>query len=90
MVSDVRYENGELIVERVESKPLAVGDPVRLKSGGPCMTVHHVVEGNTVKTRWHDRDPKIQTEIFPAATLVLCPSGPSGCCEVTPECLAKP
>ena len=44
------------------------GDTVRLKSGGPLMTVT-VVEGSRTWVTWFDKDQKLQSGIFDAASL---------------------
>jgi uncharacterized protein YodC (DUF2158 family) len=45
------------------------GDTVRLKSGGPIMTVTFV-DGDDVSTVWFDDSGKQEKSEFPAATLV--------------------
>lgn len=50
-------------------QPLEVGDQVRLKSGGPVMTVSKVHDVAKVTCDWFDEDKGVQSHIFPVKTL---------------------
>ena len=45
-----------------------VGDVVRLKSGGPAMTVVYTTEGNKVTVNWYNGSGFSQ-QVFPIAAL---------------------
>lgn len=45
-----------------------VGDAVKLKGGGPSMTVLSM-EGNQVECLWFTNDYQLQTAIFPIETI---------------------
>jgi len=56
-----------------------IGDVVRLKSGGPDMTINGEVQGTTHLTyscQWFDADEKSQNGQFQAASLEPPSSGP--------------
>jgi uncharacterized protein YodC (DUF2158 family) len=46
---------------RVQAKALEVGDVVKLKSGGPAMTVLQVASPQTVKVVWFDPSDSLRT-----------------------------
>jgi uncharacterized protein YodC (DUF2158 family) len=48
--------------------PLRSGDLVRVRSGGPLMTVT-AVQGDQVNCAWTDWDGRLRTQIFPTAVL---------------------
>lgn len=47
--------------------PYAPGDVLRLKSGGPKMTVVTLEGDDAVACKWFDRNGKLQSDSFPAA-----------------------
>jgi len=47
---------------------MQIGDVVRLKSGGPKMTLTDIEEAS-ISCVWFDRNGKRQTGVFPAATV---------------------
>ena len=47
---------------------ISVGDVVRLKSGGPAMTVESVISGDVVTCVWFSEERKFNT-FFVASTL---------------------
>lgn len=49
---------------------LRAGDLVRVRSGGPLMTVISV-QGDQVNCSWTDWDGRLESQIFPVATLNL-------------------
>lgn len=62
------------------SNPLQVGNRVRLRSGGPIMTVARVgtgVAGDEVDSTWFDGKKKMKGR-FPAAALELVAPRPAG------------
>jgi uncharacterized protein YodC (DUF2158 family) len=56
------------------SEALRPGSVVRLKSGGPQMTVGEI-DGQYVKVDWFDRDKKHQTAKFSLLQLIGVPVG---------------
>jgi uncharacterized protein YodC (DUF2158 family) len=54
----------------VDKQALEVGDVVRLKSGGPPMTVE-AIEGSTARVVWIDDKQQTHRESFPSETLAL-------------------
>jgi len=46
---------------------MQIGDVVRLKSGGPKMTIVSLGEGEAVSCAWFDRNGKRHTESFALA-----------------------
>jgi len=54
----------------------SVGDRVKLRSGGPLMTVSQVLDGDNVECAWFDRDDRLQKERF-ATVLLMNISHPS-------------
>jgi uncharacterized protein YodC (DUF2158 family) len=53
------------------TRPLRVGDAVRLKSGGQPMTVEAVRSENSVECVWMRPDGKIERCVFSALSLFL-------------------
>jgi uncharacterized protein YodC (DUF2158 family) len=54
----------------------SVGDRVKLRSGGPLMTVSQVLDRDNVECAWFDRDDRLQKERF-ATVLLMNISHPS-------------
>jgi len=55
-------------------EPIKVGDVVRLKSGGPAMTVLEIRnDGKHLRCAFFDEATGMDTEIFPPAALVKTP-----------------
>ena len=50
---------------------LKVGDTVKLKSGGPCMTVIRVEDIEAI-CKWMDKDSHEQKGTYPFEALVAC------------------
>lgn len=48
----------------METNILKQGDIVKLKSGGPVMTLSKIEQGNTVICQWFDNDNKLHTDRF--------------------------
>jgi uncharacterized protein YodC (DUF2158 family) len=48
---------------------LALGDVVRLKSGGPKMTLTEGEKGGKIKCQWFDRNGKMHTADFDAVAV---------------------
>jgi uncharacterized protein YodC (DUF2158 family) len=57
----------------LNENPLKVGELVRLRSGGPAMTVGKVEIGGegetTVYASWHDKHGVVQSTMFPVEML---------------------
>lgn len=45
--------------------PFSPGDVVRLKSGGPKMTVLKLEDETALACKWFDRNGKVHTDSFP-------------------------
>jgi uncharacterized protein YodC (DUF2158 family) len=54
--------------------PLQAGDLVRLRSGGPVMTVRDEIEGE-VRVSWSDKGGEVHTDRFPLETLKRAGTG---------------
>ena len=54
----------------MDERGLNVGDVVRLKSGGPAMTVE-AIDGPAVRVVWFDEKQQAHRESFPPETLAL-------------------
>jgi uncharacterized protein YodC (DUF2158 family) len=54
------------------------GDTVRLKSGGPLMTVHSIESHGAIWCEWFDQKNQPQGKSFLAATLVADDGGRAG------------
>ncbi|MCY4261656.1 MAG: DUF2158 domain-containing protein [Rhodobacteraceae bacterium] len=55
-------------------KEIKVGDVVRLKSGGPPMTVHSVTDTQNVRVIWMEGGG-MKVYALPMHTLMLCKNG---------------
>jgi uncharacterized protein YodC (DUF2158 family) len=53
-----------------------VGDTVRLKSGGPLMTVTSIQPDGTVWCEWFDKSDVLQGRSFEVSSLILDDGGP--------------
>jgi uncharacterized protein YodC (DUF2158 family) len=52
------------------------GDTVRLKSGGPLMTIHTVRTDGTAWCEWFDKNGKAESREFSLTSLALDDGGP--------------
>lgn len=52
-----------------ETPTFAAGDVVRLKSGGPKMTVLDMDGDDAVACKWFDRNGKVHSDSFPFAMI---------------------
>ena len=48
---------------------LKLGDTVMLKSGGPVMTVHGIINADKIICKWFSKDDLINEEYFKKETL---------------------
>lgn len=64
------HEDAE--VKPTTDTPLTPGDVVRLRSGGPAMTVEAVAGDGDVRTVWLNTAGKVEYGAFPPAVLERC------------------
>lgn len=59
----------------VSQRALEVGDVVKIKSGGPAMTVLQVASPQTVKVVWFDNQQSLRTAEVTINSLILTKAG---------------